>query len=261
MSAPGCAGSCALVQPGGICTGSPGPRGRPHQPRRLLGRASTAPRAHLDHQAYPVRNRGVADGDGRRDERHGQNVVFTPKFWRGSGTCRARYAGRRGRFGAIVFRRRSCRGPPAASGRRTRTGRRGRPAARQAHAGAQLRYGAPAITPAGSQRPTREGDSATGTGRQRWRADRDGARRPAPGRRTARGPRHTAREAAQRLPGRSATRGDCGSGTRRPAAHRQAAWRWRGPTHGSTCNPPQPSRHRAHRQAHGHIYREHDRAP
>lgn len=110
--------------------------------------------------------------------------------------------------------------------------------------------------PPGRRHPRREAGPVTV--RRRGRGGRRGA---APGRRAARGRWHTAREAAQRLPGRSATRGDCGSGTRRPAAHRQAAWRRRGPIHGSPCNRPQPSRHRAHRRAHGHMVREHDRTP
>jgi hypothetical protein len=48
-----------------------------------------------------------------------------------------------------------------------------------------------------------------------------GSRPPHPGRWVARA-RHTAREATQRPPGRSATRGDCGSGTRWPAAPRHS---------------------------------------
>jgi hypothetical protein len=48
-----------------------------------------------------------------------------------------------------------------------------------------------------------------------------GSRPPRPGRWAARA-QHTAREATQRPPGRSATRGDCGSGTRWPAAPRHS---------------------------------------
>jgi hypothetical protein len=111
-------------------------------------------------------------------------------------------------------------------------------------------------SPEGTRRHNRRARNAPPRERDRRRAGRD--RAGAPGRRrpgthgpgggpTPPGPVRHPRGLWQRnSPARRA---------------RQAAWRQHGPAHGSTCNRPPPPRHRAHGQAHGHMYREHDRTP
>lgn len=102
-------------------------------------------------------------------------------------------------------------------------------------------------------RTTGEKHTLRTVNRRAWRPNR---RHSAPARRAARA-QHTAREAIQRPPGRSATRGDCGGGTRWPAAPRHSRLAEARANPRLICNRPQPVRHRAHRRAHSHIHREH----
>lgn len=219
---------------------------RPPRPIDADRRGSATDQRQNDVRRRPpeVRNRDVADSRGGRESPPGRNVGFAPKFWRGGGVRRAHAGGdmpgnrgSRGRsFSAADLRpgrcRSPCRTPPP--DRRRDGERRRQPSTTTARA-RRSALPAPPTAASGRRIPAR---GRTGTGGRPAHDTRPGGRFNAP----RAGPPPAGIVAAEL------------AGPPHPAI---AAWRKRGPTHGSPCNRPHPSRHRAHRRAHGHIYREH----
>ncbi|SHL19141.1 hypothetical protein SAMN05216499_10336 [Actinacidiphila paucisporea] len=207
-------------------------RGTARRPTRIEAdrRGSATDQQQKDVSRGPpeVRNRGVADSRGGRESPPGRNVGFAPKFWRGGGARRAHAGGdmpgNRGSW------RRSFPAAESSSAASLITVRHAAAAPqprRGATTEAEHDYGActarrALLAPGGRVRPPERGPRAPGNG---WAARA----------------RHTARGATQRPPGRSATRGDCGSGTRWPAAPRHSRLAEARADPRLTMQPPAPA--------------------